>query len=234
MTWPPCVKCGGAPTRATRRGMCHRCYQNWWNRRHAYGNFESLYVDAQPTREHVRRLVSAGVGVRRISELAEVDRKSIQVLMNGRPERGTPPSRRIARRTAEAISAVQVPDVVHHVVAPGERVDAIGTIRRLQALVAFGYTRTYLGERIGWSVYNMGRLLDVATGKVNADTARKVEAIFRELQMTPGPSTRARNEGVRKGWTLPFDWDEDELDTFVVDLGDEHIDGDQALTEMAS
>ncbi|WP_319456902.1 MULTISPECIES: hypothetical protein [unclassified Mycobacterium] len=197
--------------------MCHRCYQTWWTRRRAYGSFESLYVDAEPTRAHVRDLVAAGVGVRRIALLARVDRKAIQVLMNGRLDRGTPPSRRIARKTADAIAAVPVPGVVHQVVAGGTRVDAIGTIRRLQALVAFGYTRTYLAERIGWTVHNIGALLDVSRRQVNADTARKVEALFGELQATRGPSVRSTNEGRRKGWLLPIEWDDDELDRFTVE-----------------
>lgn len=219
-----CARCQKPKSCVSRRGMCPACYMAWNTRQHAYGRFESAYVDAEPARQHLRALIEAGIGVRRISILAGIDRKSLQILLNGRPERGTPPSRRITTKNAEAILAVEIPVATHRVVAAGTRVDAIGTIRRLQSLVAFGYTRTYLGQRIGWSVHNIGRLLDQSTLQVNADTAIKVEALFRELQMTPGPSVRARNDGVRRGWSLPFDWDEDELDTFTVTLTDDDED----------
>lgn len=216
-----CVRDPSCTRRPVRRGMCAAHYEQWRNRQHAYGRFESVYVDAEPARQHVRALIDAGIGIRRIAQLSGIDRKALQILLNGRTERGTPPSRRIAAKTASAILAVVIPEAPHRVASGGARVDAIGTIRRLQSLVAFGYPRAHLGQRIGWSATNIGRLLDQATGHVNADTARKVEALFRELQLNPGPSVRARNDGARRGWSLPFDWDEDELDTFTVTLAEE-------------
>ena len=200
--------------------MCAAHYEQWRLRQHAYGRFQSVFVDAEPARQHVHALIAAGVGIRRIATLTHLDRKAIQILLNGRPERGTPPSQRLAAKTVAKIFSVEIPYVAHHVVAAGARVDAIGTIRRLQSLVAHGYTRTYLGQRIGWTVHNIGKLMDPATRYVTAATARKVEALFIELQMIPGPSVRSRNEGTRKGWDLPFDWDEDELDTFAVHIED--------------
>lgn len=204
-----CQRCG-REYRPLRRGYCHRCDM----RRRSMVGYQSSYVDAEPVRQHVKALLAAGVGARRVCVLAGVSRSILQSLMRGKTRDGRrePPSHRVSRRTAERILAVPIPDVPHGLVAGGARVPAVGTVRRLQALVAFGYTRTYLGQRIGWSVANMPRLLDPATEQVNADTARKVAELFAELQMAPGPSVRARNDGRRRGWAPPFAWDEDKID----------------------
>lgn len=215
-----CERCG-REYRPLRRGYCHRCDM----RRRSMIGYQSSYVDAEPVRQHVKALQAAGLGSRRICELTGVSRSILQSLTLGKARNGRrePPSRRVSRRTADRIMAVPIPEIPHGLAANRARVPAIGTVRRLQALVAFGYTRTFLGERIGWSATNIPRLLDPATEHVNADTARKVAALFADLQMTPGPSVRARNDGQRRGWAPPLAWDEDTIDdpTAQPDLGSE-------------
>jgi len=88
----------------------------------------------------------------------------------------------------------------------------VGTRRRLQALVAFGYPRCYLADRIGMLPSNFGRLLSDSNSQVLAITARKVVALFDELSATPGPSSRARKDGARRGWAVPMAWDDDTID----------------------
>lgn len=204
-----CSKGCGRP--ASRRGWCKSHYMQQRERQLAYGRWESHFADAEPVRVHIEKLRGVGLGLRRIAELAEVNRKTLQWVIGGRPDRGTPPSRLISRANAEKILAVPVPAAAHHVASGRRHVPGIGTVRRLQALVAFGYTRSYLADRLGVNPANATRLFRGAD-RVTADTARRVESLFIELQMTPGPSNRARNEGKRRGWALPFAWDEDTID----------------------
>jgi transcriptional regulator with XRE-family HTH domain len=204
-----CARCGREYT-PLRRGYCNRCDAH----RRALLGYRCSYVDAEPARLHIKALQAAGLGLRRISELSGVNRKVLQWVMTGRSERAQPPSARISARNARKIVAVPVPEVTHRVAAAHQLVDAVGTIRRLQALVAFGYPRADLARRLGVAPSNATRLFRADSGRVTAGLARRVEDLFGQLQMAPGPSSRARNEGAAKGWVLPFEWDEEELDHF--------------------
>jgi hypothetical protein len=169
-------------------------------------------IDAEPTRQHVKALMAAGMGSRRISELSGVQRGTMQWLITGRTERGYGPAKRIRDTNAAAILAIPVPDVPHHLVAGGTRIRALGTTRRLQALVAIGYTQVYLSDRIGWTASNATRLFTGRATYVTASAARRVETVFNELQLIPGPSDRSRLRAKQLGWVPPLAWDEDTID----------------------
>lgn len=145
-----CSKCG-RPKRPLRRGMCGACYERYRTRQQAYGRWESTYTDAAPVRAHVEALIAAGVGKRRIAQLAGVGRNSLQYITIGRPERGYGASARIQTRIAERILAVPIPDITekHRALAGGDLVPAVGTVRRLRALVAIGYSQCDLADRLG-------------------------------------------------------------------------------------
>lgn len=202
------MKCSKCDRPARSRGMCASHYQN---ARARFG-WESTYIDAQPIREHILALKAAGIGHKRLSRLTGVSHNTIQIILTGRPERGTGPNKQVWRRTADKLMAVPIPEIPHHTVAAGVKVPALGTRRRLQALVAFGYSRSDLCRRLGIQVSNGHKLFLEDHDRVLASTARAVEALFNELQMTPGTSPRARNEGQRRGWPLPMAWDEDTID----------------------
>lgn len=192
--------------------MCRNHYEQNRTRQKAYGRWQSRYTESEPARLHVKNLRAAGLGLRRIADMAGVNRNNLQWLVNGRPERGNGPTHQITTVVAERILTVPMPDMIHTAAANHANVDATGTIRRLQALVAHGYPRSHLAERIGWSPSNATRLFDSKTPAVHADTARTVATMFNQLEVTPGPSTRARNEGARRGWPKPAAWDEDTID----------------------
>lgn len=223
----PCEKCD-RDYYPLRRGYCSRCDMQ----RRARRGYQCSFVDAQPVRRHVAALRKAGIGLRRLSELSGVSRSALTCLVNGRPERGSPPNKRVSAATAEAILAVPLPARPCDEVADHQLVDAIGTVRRLQSLVALGHPRSHLAKRLGIAPANATRLFDSATLRVTAATARKVIALFDELQATPGPSERARSEGRRRGWEVPLAWDDDELDHFRVNVDsvDEEGSDDRELT----
>ena len=202
-----CIK--GCGRKATRRRMCHACYEKRRTRDTAYGRWQSTFVDAEPARRHVLALRAAGMGRRRLAALSGVSDSVIHVLVNGRPERGTGPSKRIASRNAKAILAIPMPDT--RTLAGGSRVDIIGTTRRLQALVAIGYTQNDLANRLGVTAANSTPLFH-AEGQVLAATALKVAELYDRLSMTAGPSQAARDRASRLKWAPPLAWDDDTID----------------------
>lgn len=206
-------KQAGCQNRARVRGMCSRCYERERSRLHAYGRWESSYVDAQPVRDHIQALRDAGIGNKRLRELTGVSHNTIQVIMTGRPERGTGPSRKVLRRTADKILGVPVPEVDFQFVAAGRVVRAIGATRRLQALVANGYSQREVCRRLGWTWE--GNSTDLFLGRaehMTAGRARQVAELFSQLQMVPGTNSRARTRARANGWLPPLAWDEDRID----------------------
>ncbi len=178
----------------------------------AYGQWNP-YVDAEPAREHVRALMAAGMGWKRIADKAGVSTGGLSKLMYGASERR--PSRRIRQYTEQRILAIAVD------VADGARVDATGTRRRLQALVAQGWTQTRLAELVGISPANFGHLIH-AHGAVNARTARTVRDLYDQLWKADpahgangyvrGGISKAKACARRRGWVGPLAWDDDTID----------------------
>ena len=89
-------------------------------------------------------------------------------------------------------------------------IDGTGTNRRLQALAALGWPQSELASRLGFTFQNVSRL--ALEGRVNRDTAAKVRALYDELSMTVGPSKRARDLALGKGWAVPLAWNDDSID----------------------
>lgn len=93
-------------------------------------------------------------------------------------------------------------------------VPARGTVRRIRALVAIGWPMPMLSERLGaatpQTIQNLSRKPPGA--RIQVATARKINDLYVDLCMTPGPSrisaTRARN----KGWIPPLGWDDIDRD----------------------
>lgn len=87
-------------------------------------------------------------------------------------------------------------------------IDSTGSARRIRALMALGWRYSdidaaagYDGPRPTWS-HNI-----VNQARVHVDTAAKVDAVYRQLGMTLGPSVRVRNVAAKRGWAPPLAWD---------------------------
>lgn len=165
-----------------------------------------MYVPIGPVQEHLRALNAAGVGAGRAAELSGVPRVTVQKLSkSGR--------RKCEEKTALAVLAVPVPDSPHgEELASGAQIPALGTVRRLRALSANGYTLADIGARLGWKVQFVSFLHLGHSQMVTAKTARTVDDLFRELQMIPGTSAPTRSRARRRGWAPPLAWDEDTID----------------------
>lgn len=167
------------------------------------------YVDAEPARQHVKALMAAGIGRRRVAELAGVTESCIVKLIWG--QRGNPPSVRLRPANAAAILAIPVMDSSK---APGMTVDATGTRRRIAALGAFGWSLTLQAAEIGWTVNNLHWLLH--QDLVQRTTAEAMRGLYDKWSMTPPPASYARTRvllAARKNhWFQPLAWDDDSID----------------------
>jgi hypothetical protein len=91
-------------------------------------------------------------------------------------------------------------------------VDATGTRRRIQALLALGWTLTDLGRRLGVTNRAIGHYSCGARREVLAGTARDVATLYDQLSMQPGPSAITRRRARQAGWHRPLCWDDDLID----------------------
>lgn len=162
-------------------------------------------VDSRPVAEHLKRLSAANISFPRIGELAGLAPSTVFNAIC-KP--------RVQARTAQKILAVPVPSTArphrNKNLAP-----AIGTKRRLQALVAMGYTNQELANLVDYPECQFPKLLFTKKW-VSVEVAKRAEDVFNRLQLVPPAdgihARRARARAKRKGWVPPLAWDEDEID----------------------
>lgn len=174
------------------------------------------WVDAEPARQHVKALQAAGLGRARIGELAGMDQCAIWRLEHGNPKRGKLPPFQIREDTADRILAVTAS---LETLAAYATVDATGSRRRLQALVAVGWSQRRLAARLGVDPTNMTSLMK--RPRVLATRARAIRELYEELWDTE-PECRSTQErlGVARSkefaaarkWAKPMDWDDETID----------------------
>lgn len=198
---PPCSK---AATEYERKRV----------RRHAYGRFDNEWVDAQPARAHVRQLMAAGLGLKRIVRLSGYSQGAMTKLIYGVDG---PPTKRIRAEHAQAILAIRA---TIDTLADAAIIDGTGTRRRVQALIALGWSQTKLAKRIGWTTRNFGYL---ANGErpVQVKTAKAVRDLYDELWDVEPPHATSGDKGAyhrslhyaaQRGWVPPMGWDDDTID----------------------
>jgi hypothetical protein len=158
--------------------------------------------------------MAAGMGVPRIQQVSGVTKGVLIRLVYGCPGRGEPPSRKIRPGNAAKLLALRAP-----VLADSALIDATGTRRRLQALVAVGWSGAELMRRIGVLGTDFPKLLD--RDRVLVRTDRAVRALYEELWDTPPPASTRWERATRSralafaaahGWVPPLAWDDDTID----------------------
>ena len=173
-----------------------------------YGANDPNWMDAEPVREHVRFLSAHGIGQVRICRLAGVSPWGFKYLMYGAATRGYPPSQRIRADRARRIMSVSL-DL--DLVAARARVDATITRRKLEALVAMGWTKSALGARLGIARENTGMLF--LRGEVSGHRARQVRDLFNELwdkrpDRRDGYYYRQLRHAERHGYVTALAWND--------------------------
>jgi hypothetical protein len=160
-------------------------------------------VDAGPAAAHVQALVDSGMQRSRIAAQAGVAVSVVSKLLAGQP--GARRRRRVRAETAQQLLAVPYPDL-----------DATGTRRRLQALMAIGWPPAALDEQAGEEPGWVERLLE--QDLVSSTTAGQAAYLFERLWDCPPPqrtrdeqraAEQARARAKASGWGPPMAWDVD-------------------------
>lgn len=202
-------RCGCA---GCREGQAQRARVR--RRQIAYGTYARRRHPAGPVREYLAYLGRSGIGTRTVEQLTGVPRVTISGIRWGRIGRDGVwrPSQTVTADVASKILAV-VPTL--EVFADGASVNARGTVRRLQALHAIGWSFEAIGARIDRHASNVGRI--VKATRVKAGTARRVAELYDELWATrPEPATPVERAMVARavkharllGWVPPLAWDD--------------------------
>lgn len=85
-------------------------------------------------------------------------------------------------------------------------VDPAGTIRRLQALAALGWTTRDLAHRLDVNI-RMVEAMRAGAHRPYRRTAARVARLYDQMSMTPGPSHRGAATARGKGWAPPLAWE---------------------------
>jgi hypothetical protein len=173
------------------------------------------WTDAEPVRAHIRSLQSCGMGLRTIATCAGVDRKRLQAVLTGRPERGGGPQEKVRPALAAAVLAVE-PTLEN--LAPSNLVSPLGMRRRVQALVAMGWPQHHLAAHLGMTPPNFGDMLRREHALVRRVVA--VRAMYDQLWRadpaeagaTAAGITRARRYAAERRWAPVGAWDDDTID----------------------
>ena len=208
-----CDACREASTRY-ERDRRRRIAEERWNPE------RSRYVDGDIVRAHLADLARQGMGMKRAAATAGVAHGTASAILYGKhaDDPSHPdyriPRRRVRRDIAEALLAVTYEP------AGWTIVDGTGTARRLQALMAIGWSGTRLAERLGVLRTNFTEILHGRRG-VHHATAHAVRALYDELWDVAPPAATTFEQGAvtrtlrfaqQHGWVPPMAWDDETID----------------------
>lgn len=162
----------------------------------------------EQVRDHYETLRASGLSLRQIARAAGISKTSLERLNRNREA----VSSWVSPRVAEALFSVN-PNEAEPL--DGRRIDAGPTKRRIQALVAIGYTLVDIEGFLGAATGSLSRLL--VSANVTYGMSKTIAALYEDLENTPAPEGRtqkiALNMARKKGWHPPAAWDDIENDT---------------------
>jgi len=211
------------------------------NRQKAYGRYDHGLVDAAPVREHIQYLQSCGLGWKRIAEISGAGTTAIGSLIYGRKGGTSDPRKgevikRTTREKADRILAVK-PDL--SLLAAGAYISSRGVHRRVQALVARGWSQSKLSAMVGREPGNWFTMMQAPS--VTVALHREFAEIYERLWNEEPPHadhrdkiaySRSINYAAARRWLPPLAWDD--IDTDVEPPAQEETVGiDEALVLLA-
>lgn len=145
-----------------QRCRCSDCREA--NRVYAHQRARDPRIDAAPVRAHINALQSANVGLRSISDVADVPRVALQRIVNGQS--------RVLRSVANRVLSVDA-----SVIADGALVPAQETRRLIRNLVREGYPKARLAKMLGLDA----PALQYTRPQVTARTALRIRKLHDRL-----------------------------------------------------
>jgi len=91
-------------------------------------------------------------------------------------------------------------------------VAAVGTVRRLRALVAMSHDQQTLASEVGCAYTYVSALTGGHRSQVTVALRESVRRAYERLSMVHGSSERARLKAARLGWAPPLAWDDETID----------------------
>lgn len=179
------------------RPECRQTHYRYMKRlRVDYARGQRRRRDATQTIHHIERLHNNGWTTAQIGRAAGLGESTIRAIASRiHPE--------VSNTVARAILAITLGPPP----ADTRTTDATGTMRRLQALAAIGYSSPRLAELLGTHRSVIGRIARGEQPTVEIPTAEAVARAYRTLSRVPGGNVRARNDARRSGWYGPAAWD---------------------------
>lgn len=212
MICPPDHKHGKAGTCYGTHGCrCKECHDN----ARAYQDERRQWIEQglwgdqfEPTDRavaHIRKCQAFGLSMNAIAEASGVSIGTLSRTVSG-------PSTKVWVETADKICAVDPREVT-----PGQ-VPAWRALRRWEALMALGYSASWIAGQIGVNNTGITPLLQGRSKVMRRTFWVKLDALYRELESTPatadGDPLRARSISFtrtlakRRGYVPPAAWDD--------------------------
>ena len=156
-------------------------------------------VDASEARAWLTALSEQGYGLRSLSRLSGVQRSVLQDVRSGKQTR-------ISRKTEARILEMFPSDA---------RRPALGTARRIQALMREGHTLAELASETGVSQSTLGHVAHGRHKRVRPETYEGVREAYSRLAGQPRldpTGRRASGMAKRNGWRSSIAWDNPDTD----------------------
>ena len=145
-------------------------------------------------------LAAAHVPIRALARAAALSDTGVKAILDGsRTHVQQLTAARVAKTSLRGIYTEQ----------PSGHVPRVGVVRRVQALMAMGWSHHELGQA---GVPNTARLLTGTGNLVTIQRWREISELYDRLSMTPGPSPQTRGWAKTLGYAPPLAWDEDTID----------------------
>jgi hypothetical protein len=177
-------------------------------------------VDAKPVRKHVKDLMQRGWGIDLIVTNTGAGRNTISRLLYGEPAKNLPcPSVIKADLSDKILAYTPTGRRIRYEGTTIESVDATGTKRRIQALVACGYSMTFIANEFGTHKQVVSGMLK--NERVLLTKAEEFKMVYDKLwnveppRNTPSEKkayTTAKKMAAENGWFPPMSWDDDSID----------------------
>jgi hypothetical protein len=172
----------------------------------AQGTWQPLADDPEPVREHVRQLRLSGASYQAIGEAAGVSAMAVHALVNSTGRVSTHTTDALMRLTPSRLDPPRVP--------------ALGTARRIRALVAMGHSQARISRALGCQPDTVNHLARGTVTTVRADLQADAEQLYsawwdkRPPERTQHERTAAeaaRRRAQREGWCTGAGLDDERI-----------------------
>lgn len=181
-------------------------------------------IPAAPAVEHLAALAARGMDARDMASQSGLSVTTCRDLIRGRrPDKNGvqgKPLRDIYRETVERALTVTFAEPVTSDIVSGPRTNGVGTARRMQALMARGFSLSVTADLLGVSEQWAWQLAIHRFPMTLTRTAKAVADMYEKFQhvdpvdygLSKFAISRAKSAASKRGYAPPECWDEDTID----------------------